>query len=82
MSDFSTEGREVFPSLHQDEQQVAGFSEWPQEALEERYHQYIAFLNQDPRPMPRARETAERVLGHLIFELTWRGSQELGVAIM
>ena len=70
MSEFSSQGFESFPSLYADEQQVAEFSEWSTEVLEARVHQYGHFLS-TPQ-MPRATETANRIMEHLLFELAYR----------
>lgn len=70
MSDFTPEGYKEFPGLIPDNARVGEFSEWPTEVLEARVKQYGYFLQDDP--MPRAKETATRIVAHLMFELMWR----------
>ena len=70
MSEFSSSGFESFPSLYADSKLVAEFSEWSTEVLEARVHQYGHFLSQEQ--MPRATETANRIMEHLLFELAYR----------
>lgn len=70
-SGFTSSGYESFPSLHVDNKLVAEFSSWPIENLEHRVNEYTAFL-QRPDLMPRAREQAERVREHILFELAYR----------
>jgi hypothetical protein len=67
---FIPGGFESFPSLYADTKQVAEFSTWSTEVLEERVNQYGHFLS-TPQ-MPRATETANRILDHLLFELAYR----------
>lgn len=71
MSEFASGGREKFPSLYHDEQQVGEFSRWPQGALERIRDEYCDFLRRDDL-MPRAINSAERILLHVIFELDYR----------
>lgn len=63
------EGR--FPSVFADSQIVGEFSQWEQHHLEERYNDYSEYLGREDIS-PRSRGEAERVMGHLIFELSWR----------
>jgi hypothetical protein len=76
MSEFSTEGQQSFPSIYQDYEQVAQFSEWPTDALIDRLAEYTEFLKSEDL-MPRARQQAELITRHALFELSWRGAQEL-----
>jgi len=71
MSEFSTEGFESFPSLYADNKRIAELSEWTIPMLEERASQYAAFLQRDDL-MPRAKAQADRMLDHVLFELTYR----------
>lgn len=64
-------GFESFPSLYADGLQVSEFSAWSRTTLEERVTEYDHFL-QRPDIMPRAQSEASRIMGHLVFELTWR----------
>lgn len=75
MSDFSPEGTLPFPGMYSDEMQTHEFSTWPQVPLEELHQEYFRFLGRAD-VMPTHRQRAERIMGHIIFELTWRGMQE------
>jgi hypothetical protein len=70
MSGFTPEGYKEFPGLIPDNARVGEFSEWETEVLEARVKQYGYFLQNDP--MPRAKETATRIVAHLMFEIFWR----------
>lgn len=74
MSEFASEGHESFPNIYQDYEQAHEFSLWPTEALQERLQEYSAFLQRKDL-MPRARDYSERLIGHLVFELLWRGDK-------
>ena len=63
------EGR--FPSIYADSQIVGEFSLWEQRLLEERHNDYNSYLEREDIS-PRSRAEAERVLGHLSFELAYR----------
>jgi hypothetical protein len=71
MSDFTTEGFESFPNIYVDNLQTHEFSTWNRAVLEARVMQYGTFLQQSDL-MPRAKEGANRVMDHLLFELAWR----------
>lgn len=73
MSEFSSGGRKEghFPSVYSDSQQVGEFSQWQQHTLEERYTDYSEYLDRTDIS-PRSRGEAERILGHLVFELSYR----------
>lgn len=70
---FTSAGRHEgrFPSVYSDSQIVGEFSQWEQHILEERYNDYTDYLDRTDIS-PRSREVAERILGHLSFELAWR----------
>lgn len=70
---FTTSGRKEgrFPSVYSDSQIVGEFSQWEQHTLEERHNDYANYLDRTD-VSPRSRIEAERVLGHLCFELYWR----------
>lgn len=73
---FASEGREVFPNLYFDDMQAHEFSTWPQQPLEDLNGEYMAFLERDDL-MPHHRAKAETIRSHILFELTYRGLQEL-----
>lgn len=70
MSEFGSGGFERLPSLHIDNKRVGEFSEWTIDRLEELVNKYGQFLSKPQ--MPRATETANRILDHLLFELAHR----------
>lgn len=70
-SPFASEGFETFPSLYADNKQVQAYSELATEILERKANEYAAFLEKDDL-MPRARQTATRILDHITFELAYR----------
>jgi hypothetical protein len=71
MSEFTSAGGEVFPNCHSDAQEVFRISEWSDEALEHKLHEYGAFMQRDDL-MPRAIKTANYILDRLIFEQAYR----------
>jgi glycine betaine/choline ABC-type transport system substrate-binding protein len=75
MSEFSSEGFTSFPNTYEDNKHVANISDLEQPVLEWKLGEYTAFLQRDDL-MPRAREVGGRVLNHLIFEQTWRFTNE------
>jgi hypothetical protein len=54
-----------------DSLQVSEYAEWEREILERKLVEYETFL-QRKDVAPRGRETAERVVAHLVFELMYR----------
>lgn len=75
MSEFSSKGTDPFPLLHSDVQQVGEFSEWTDQQLFQRQTEYQEFLS--VKRMPRATETAGRILAHIAFELNYRIEKEI-----
>lgn len=71
-SAFTTNGREDFPPTYEDSKRIHEFSTWPSSVLKGRLLRYIAFLDNDP--MPRAAETARRIVEHIDFELQYRAT--------
>lgn len=74
MSDgFTSGGREggKFPNVYGDSLQTGDYASWPQTALEERVYTYIEYVGREDIS-PRSRGEAERILGHLTFELCYR----------
>lgn len=68
---FTSAGRERFPSIYSDLQQIGDYATWPREALDSRISEYQEFLKRDDL-MPRAIEGAQRLLTHLGFEVCYR----------
>lgn len=76
MSEFTSSGGEVFPNTHADTQLITTFAELTDEILDRKAKEYSLFLQREDL-MPRAIETAQRILEHLIFEINYReGSRE------
>lgn len=72
MSDFTGESVfESFPSLYEHNKAIGAVSELSDEVLDARRVEYQLFLSQ-PNLMPRAKETAQRVLCRLAFESMYR----------
>lgn len=71
MSDFTSQGGEVFPSIQSDEFRIHAIAEWPDKQLEEKVTEYWAFLNQG-NVIPRALKASNRILAHLGFEVDYR----------
>ena len=71
MSDFTGDGFEGMPSIYQDNLQVRLFSTWERQVLEDRVTEYGHFLQREDL-MPRARQGADRVMTHALFELAFR----------
>jgi hypothetical protein len=59
------------PNIYADNQEVRNFSAWGRGRLEQRVSEYGLFL-QSPDLMPRARQGANRVMDHALFELAWQ----------
>lgn len=70
MSEFTVDGFAPMPSLYQDNGQVRDLSTWTDQALNDHYQTYLAFLKGET--MPRAREEARRLIAHTAFELMYR----------
>ena len=68
---FAGEGFDAFPSLYADNKLVGEFSAWDRDVLDQRIRDYERFLQKDDL-MPRARSEAERIVGHLVFEVMYR----------
>lgn len=73
-SGFVSEGyADSMPPLYHDSERIHEVAAWSTEMLEARVREYTDFLTRDaPKPMPRAQETAERLLDHMMFELVQR----------
>ncbi len=71
MSEFSGSGFETFPSLHADTAKITVFAEMDKDILERLANEYTDFLARE-NLMPRAKATANRILGHVMFELAYR----------
>ena len=69
-SGFTGEGYDTSPSLYADTHRLEQIVEWPQQMLEDNIREYTVFL--DKPQMPRATETATRLLEHMMFELVQR----------
>lgn len=67
---FTGNGFESFPALYHDTERLHSVTEWPTDMLDERMMQYGKFLDGDT--MPRAKQTATRILDHLLFEAACR----------
>lgn len=72
-STFTGEGFDSMPSLYADNTLVGEFSDerFTDEVLSRKADEYEKFLKQDDL-MPRAKEEAERVMNHLLFEKMYR----------
>ena len=71
MSEFAGKGFESFPHLYADTKKIAVFAEMEKEILERLSSEYTEFLSRE-NIMPRAREAANRILDHVMFELAYR----------
>lgn len=71
MSEFSGSGFETFPSLHADTAKITVFAEMDKDILERLANEYTDFLARE-NLMPQAKATANRILGHVMFELAYR----------
>lgn len=71
MSEFCSQGGEVFPNTHSDAQEVFRVAEWSDEALEHKLNEYGAFLQRQDI-MARARDMGNYILTRLIFEQAYR----------
>ena len=68
---FATEGFKPFPNLHADETLIHTYSELTDDALWQKAAYYTNFL-EDSALMPHARQSAEHILNHLLFEMNYR----------
>lgn len=70
---FTSGGRKEgkFPNVYGDSQQVGDYATWSQEILEDRLNTYTEYVERTDIS-PRSRGEAQRILGHLGFELCWR----------
>lgn len=73
-SGFTTEGYESFPSLYHDSERIHDITNWTPKMLNDRVTEYTEFLQRDEL-MPRARQTATRLLGQMAYELTCREAE-------
>jgi hypothetical protein len=71
MSEFTTQGNAPFPDCYHDNLHVKDFSAMSRDGLEYKTNEYGAFAQRDDL-MPRARQAADRILEHLIFEMAYR----------
>ena len=71
MSEFTSGAREHFPHLYADEQHIDSVATWPREALDKKISEYQEFIQREDL-MPRAQETARRLLTHMGFEVCYR----------
>lgn len=73
-SAFVSRGKDTFPPLYFDNEDVRNFSDdvkWPTPVLIGRMATYLDFIAK-PDTMPRARKTGQRVIDHIIFELSYK----------
>lgn len=70
-SGFTPQGFESMPSIYSDSRDIGNVSELANEVLDAKTMEYGRFL-QSPDIMPRAKQSAERIINHLLFELAWR----------
>lgn len=73
---FTSEGFESFPSLYHDTERIHTVLEWPSEVLISRITEYAKFAARTDN-MPRAQETADRILSHMQFEVGQRELDEI-----
>lgn len=76
---FLSEGyADSMPALYHDTTRIHEVAAWSNEMLEARIREYTKFLySESPKPMPRAKETAGRLLDYMMFELTQREDYDI-----
>lgn len=70
-SGFTSQGFASFPNCYEDNKRIGAVSEWEDAAIQHKFKEYDSFAKRTDL-MPRARETANRIGRHLVFEKMWR----------
>lgn len=71
MSEFTSQGGEVFPNTYSDLQTISEVAEWPIERLNHKANEYGKFLLREDL-MPRALKAANFIMDRLLFEMAYR----------
>lgn len=72
---FIPEGHAPFPSLSQDNGRTGEFTDWTDQALNDRIAQYIQFIAESR--LPHQQSIARRIIEHAAWELSQREEFDL-----